>query len=107
MERRLLVFLDVRTQPRPFLHESFGQLFDRPSLAPESPATGTAPVLESGFAPPFTLGGFVEVPAGTFRVDFGGTIEQCNTFISGWPREDGIWVPVREGYETVLSVQCQ
>jgi hypothetical protein len=52
-------------------------------------------------------GGFVEVPAGTFRVDFGGTVEECSASYSGWPREDGIWVPVRAGYTTVLSVQCQ
>jgi hypothetical protein len=52
-------------------------------------------------------GGFVEVPPGTFRVDIGGTVEECGPRLSGWPREDGIWVPVREGYATVLAVQCQ
>jgi hypothetical protein len=54
-----------------------------------------------------SLGGFVEVPEGTFRVDFGGTVEECSTWYSGWPREDGIWVPIREGYTTLLVVFCE
>jgi hypothetical protein len=52
-------------------------------------------------------GGFVEVPAGTFRVDIGGTVEECSRSPSGWRREDGIWVPVREGYVTFVAVRCQ
>jgi len=50
-------------------------------------------------------GGFVKVPPGVFEIEFGGTADRCFP-LGGWPGEHHLRVPVKEGYFTILSVEC-
>ena len=53
-------------------------------------------------------GDFFDVTPGEFRIEFGGTAENCGPSQSGWPSdfENSVRVLVREGYYTILHVRC-
>jgi len=55
----------------------------------------------------FGQGGFVEVPAGEYEIEIGGTASACDPRL-GWPseKENRIRFPIRAGYLTELNVVC-
>ena len=61
----------------------------------------------------FGVGGFVEVPPGTFQVEIGGTAQDCAISVvggaqRGWPGDapNRVRVPVREGFFTRVVLLC-
>jgi len=52
-------------------------------------------------------GGFVEVSAGVFQIELGGTAQDCVPRLA-WPSdvENSIEIPVREGFRTFATVLC-
>lgn len=61
----------------------------------------------------FGVGGFVEVPAGIFQVEIGGTAQDCSLngaggVQRGWPGDasNRVRVPVQEGFFTRVVLSC-
>jgi len=54
------------------------------------------------------VGGFLEVPPGTFRVEFGGTAKDCIPTWAGWPGdvENSVRVRVLEGHVSNITLRC-
>jgi len=54
------------------------------------------------------VGGFLEVPPGTFRVKFGGTASRCVPTWAGWPGdvENSVRVRVLEGHVSYVTLRC-
>jgi len=51
--------------------------------------------------------GFTEVTPGEVQVNLGGSVDNCITGGYGWPSKvNSVRLPVREGYVTVVNVQC-
>ena len=69
-------------------------------------AAGT-PTLELTATSTNGRGGFVEVPAGEYQVEFGGTVTDCVADL-GWPGDaaNRIKLPVKTGYITIATMGC-
>ena len=67
------------------------------------------PGVSSGAQLPLAEGGFTEVAQGEQQFEFGGTAGDCSDVSLGWPVDGApnrIRVPVRDGYITYGSIDC-